>query len=136
MSREESHRVVVVDDEATIAATLALILKRSGYSAIHFTNPLDAYNRYGPIRRIYLSLMSLCPRCRALSWQFLFGKPYRTVWSCSFRVRRRVLTCFGRLAIRDMISTYCQNPFILLTSCAKYEVSQPRKLLNRFPLES
>jgi len=42
MSREESHRVVVVDDEATIAATLALILQRSGYSAIHFTNPLDA----------------------------------------------------------------------------------------------
>jgi CheY-like chemotaxis protein len=42
MPREESPRVIVVDDEATIAATLALILQKSGYSAIHFTNPLEA----------------------------------------------------------------------------------------------
>lgn len=42
MSREDSQRVIVVDDEATIAATLALILQRSGYSATHFTNPLEA----------------------------------------------------------------------------------------------
>lgn len=42
MSREDPQRVIVVDDEATIAATLAIILQRSGYSATHFTNPLDA----------------------------------------------------------------------------------------------
>jgi len=42
MSREEFPRVIVVDDEVTIAATLTLILQKSGYSATHFTNPLDA----------------------------------------------------------------------------------------------
>ena len=42
MRQEESPRVIVVDDEVTIAATLALILDKSGFSATHFTNPLDA----------------------------------------------------------------------------------------------
>jgi DNA-binding NtrC family response regulator len=39
---QESPRIIVVDDELTIAATLALILDKSGFSATHFTNPLDA----------------------------------------------------------------------------------------------
>jgi DNA-binding NtrC family response regulator len=42
MRQEESPRVIVVDDEVTIAATLAIILDKSGFSATHFTNPLDA----------------------------------------------------------------------------------------------
>jgi DNA-binding response OmpR family regulator len=35
-------RVFVVDDERTIASTLATILKVNGYDAQYFTNPLDA----------------------------------------------------------------------------------------------
>lgn len=35
-------RIFVVDDEPVIAETLALILKRNGYSAEAFVNPLEA----------------------------------------------------------------------------------------------
>jgi CheY-like chemotaxis protein len=41
----ESHknfRVLVVDDESTIAVTLAVILQKSGYDAAPFTDPLAA----------------------------------------------------------------------------------------------
>jgi CheY-like chemotaxis protein len=34
--------VFVVDDEHTIASTLAAILKMNGYSATSFTSPLEA----------------------------------------------------------------------------------------------
>lgn len=37
--------VFVVDDEQVIAATLATILKRSGFAAEAFTNPLEALER-------------------------------------------------------------------------------------------
>jgi CheY-like chemotaxis protein len=38
----ERFRVFVVDDESTIAATLAMILQRNGFDAISFTEPLEA----------------------------------------------------------------------------------------------
>lgn len=38
------QRVYVVDDEQVIAQTLALILGRSGFDAIAFTNPLQAFD--------------------------------------------------------------------------------------------
>jgi CheY-like chemotaxis protein len=34
--------IYVVDDEAVIASTLALILERSGFTGLPFTNPLEA----------------------------------------------------------------------------------------------
>lgn len=37
-----STKVYVVDDENVIAATLATILKQSGFDAIAFTDPLEA----------------------------------------------------------------------------------------------
>jgi FixJ family two-component response regulator len=41
--RTETKRLVyVVDDEATIANTLALILERSGFEAVPFTEPIEA----------------------------------------------------------------------------------------------
>jgi CheY-like chemotaxis protein len=39
---EAKKRVFVVDDETTIANTLALILHSSGYDAVAFTDPLEA----------------------------------------------------------------------------------------------
>jgi CheY-like chemotaxis protein len=39
---ETKKRVFVVDDETTIANTLALILHSSGYDAVAFTDPLEA----------------------------------------------------------------------------------------------
>ena len=42
MSTEKAPRIFVVDDEATIASTLALILNSSGFSATAFTDPLEA----------------------------------------------------------------------------------------------
>jgi DNA-binding response OmpR family regulator len=43
MSELPAHfRVFVVDDESTIAATLAMILKRNGFEAVSFTEPLEA----------------------------------------------------------------------------------------------
>jgi CheY-like chemotaxis protein len=38
----QAKRVFVVDDETTIASTLALILHSSGYDAVAFTDPLEA----------------------------------------------------------------------------------------------
>lgn len=42
MSKHTKLRIFVVDDREVIARTLATILNKSGYAAIHFTNPLDA----------------------------------------------------------------------------------------------
>ena len=42
MSEKKKPRIFVVDDEPTIASTLALILNSSGFSATAFTNPVEA----------------------------------------------------------------------------------------------
>jgi CheY-like chemotaxis protein len=42
MPGQKKFRVYVVDDEEVIAKTLAKILDMSGFSAIAFTNPLEA----------------------------------------------------------------------------------------------
>jgi DNA-binding NtrC family response regulator len=42
MPETSDSTVYVVDDEQIIAFTLAAILKKSGFSAVAFTNPLDA----------------------------------------------------------------------------------------------
>jgi DNA-binding NtrC family response regulator len=42
MAHPRSTRIFVVDDETVIAATLAMILKTSGFDARSFTNPLEA----------------------------------------------------------------------------------------------
>jgi CheY-like chemotaxis protein len=42
MPRQRVPHIFVVDDEKMIAETLALILRRSGYSARFFLNPLEA----------------------------------------------------------------------------------------------
>lgn len=42
MSKKQISRVFVVDDEPIIAETLAAILRKSGFSARFFTNPLLA----------------------------------------------------------------------------------------------
>lgn len=42
MSKKSSPTIFVVDDEPTIASTLALILNSSGFSAIAFTDPIEA----------------------------------------------------------------------------------------------
>jgi len=42
MANPMTTRIFVVDDETVIAATLAMILKTSGFDARSFTNPLEA----------------------------------------------------------------------------------------------
>jgi DNA-binding NtrC family response regulator len=42
MAKPTTIRIFVVDDETVIAATLAMILKTSGFDARSFTNPLEA----------------------------------------------------------------------------------------------
>ena len=42
MTTKRQQRVLVVDDEQVIAQTLAVVLGRSGFDAIAFTNPLKA----------------------------------------------------------------------------------------------
>jgi DNA-binding NtrC family response regulator len=42
MTQTAKRRVFVVDDETTIASTIALILNSVGYDATPFTDPLDA----------------------------------------------------------------------------------------------
>jgi CheY-like chemotaxis protein len=42
VTKQTSKRVFVVDDETTIASTLALILHSNGYDAVAFTDPLEA----------------------------------------------------------------------------------------------
>jgi DNA-binding NtrC family response regulator len=42
MANPITTRIFVVDDETVIAATLAMILKTSGFDARSFTNPLEA----------------------------------------------------------------------------------------------
>jgi len=42
MAIPATTRIFVVDDEMVIAATLAMILKTSGFDARSFTNPLEA----------------------------------------------------------------------------------------------
>jgi CheY-like chemotaxis protein len=42
MPKQKITRIFVVDDEKMIAETLALILRKSGYSARSFLNPLEA----------------------------------------------------------------------------------------------
>jgi DNA-binding NtrC family response regulator len=44
MAKPKTTRIFVVDDETVIAATLAMILKTSGFDARSFTNPLEALN--------------------------------------------------------------------------------------------
>jgi CheY-like chemotaxis protein len=41
-SQPAKFRIFVVDDEYVIATTLATILKRSGFDAVSFTEPLEA----------------------------------------------------------------------------------------------
>ena len=41
-TRTAKHRIFVVDDETTIASTLALILNSHGFDAVPYTSPLDA----------------------------------------------------------------------------------------------
>jgi CheY-like chemotaxis protein len=45
MPDQKKFRVYVVDDEDVIARTLAKILEMSGFSAVAFTNPLEALNQ-------------------------------------------------------------------------------------------
>ncbi|WP_414633411.1 response regulator [Acidisarcina polymorpha] len=75
-------RVFIVDDEYVIAATLATILKRSGYAATYFTNPFEALARVEAdspdllISDVVMPEMSgvdlaihiraACPRCKIL----------------------------------------------------------------------
>jgi DNA-binding NtrC family response regulator len=42
MPEKSKPRIFVVDDEPAIASTLELILNSAGFSAISFTNPLEA----------------------------------------------------------------------------------------------
>lgn len=42
MPDRQKLRVFVVDDEALIASTLAMILSNSGFNALSFSNPLEA----------------------------------------------------------------------------------------------
>jgi CheY-like chemotaxis protein len=42
MPKQTLPYVVVVDDERVIAETLTIILNENGFSAVFFTNPLDA----------------------------------------------------------------------------------------------
>ena len=42
MSKQRALRIFVVDDESLIAFTLTTILRKSGYMAFSFTNPLEA----------------------------------------------------------------------------------------------
>jgi DNA-binding response OmpR family regulator len=39
---QKQRRIFVVDDEPIIATTLALILRRKGFDAVHFTDPFEA----------------------------------------------------------------------------------------------
>jgi DNA-binding NtrC family response regulator len=48
MAIPTTTRIFVVDDEMVIAATLAMILKASGFDARSFTNPLEALNAADP----------------------------------------------------------------------------------------
>ena len=41
-TKTAKRRIFVVDDETTIASTLALILNSHGFDAVPYTNPLDA----------------------------------------------------------------------------------------------
>jgi len=77
-----NNRVFVVDDEKVIAETLAIILTKSGFNAISFTNPLHALEdakRESPsllISDVMMPEMSgidlaiqikrLCPKCKIL----------------------------------------------------------------------
>ena len=42
MLRQRTLRIFVVDDEALLATTLSIILRKSGYQATSFTNPVEA----------------------------------------------------------------------------------------------
>lgn len=42
MSKQCALRIFVVDDELLIASTLTVILRKSGYMVMSFTNPLEA----------------------------------------------------------------------------------------------
>jgi CheY-like chemotaxis protein len=82
MPRQKISRVFVVDDEKMIAETLALILRKSGYSARYFLNPLEALQvalseppdlLISDVRMPQLSGIDLairfreqCPRCKIL----------------------------------------------------------------------
>jgi DNA-binding NtrC family response regulator len=45
LSAEDAAHIFVVDDEKAISETLALILRKSGYTVTSFTNPLDALEK-------------------------------------------------------------------------------------------
>jgi CheY-like chemotaxis protein len=42
LSEEDAVHIFVVDDEIAISQTLAVILRRSGFTVTSFTNPLEA----------------------------------------------------------------------------------------------
>jgi CheY-like chemotaxis protein len=82
MPKKKISRIFVVDDEKMIAETLALILRKSGYSAQFFVNPFEALQMslseppdllISDVKIPQLSGIDLairmreqCPRCRIL----------------------------------------------------------------------
>jgi CheY-like chemotaxis protein len=79
MRPPEAVRVFVVDDEPIIAATLALILRNSGFSAVSFSDPVEALKQAASDRpdvllsdvmmpklsgvELAVQIRTLCPEC-------------------------------------------------------------------------
>jgi CheY-like chemotaxis protein len=82
MPDKRTFRVYVVDDEEVIAKTLAKILELSGFTAVAFTNPLDALSQSETAPpdlllsdvmmpqlsgiQLAIRVQELCPKCKIL----------------------------------------------------------------------
>ena len=92
MPKQMIPRIFVVDNEKIIAETLALILRKSGYSARFFLNPLEALQAslseppdllISDVRMPQLAGIDLairiraqCPRCKILLFSGQAGTAY------------------------------------------------------------
>ena len=119
MSIDSNIRVLVVDDESTIASTLAAILRLSGYRAESFTNPLEALSSTMEeppdllISDVVMPQMSgvelaiqiraLCPLCKILLFS---GQAERRT---SLRRHGRMATTFNFSANRFTLKIFCSQ---------------------------
>ncbi len=88
MSTEKAPRIFVVDDEATIASTLALILNSSGFSATAFTDPLEALRSAEAQCPDFLISDVVMPKLNGIDLAIQFKAIYPTfAESCCFRGR-------------------------------------------------
>jgi CheY-like chemotaxis protein len=82
MSESKMPRIFVVDDEAVIATTLAMILRQQRFDAVAFTNPLEALKSAAMSApnllisdvvmpelsgiELAIQIVALCPDCKVL----------------------------------------------------------------------